>query len=125
MIPIQVFSCKIPHFEVSLPFVSPIELCMYIVAIGWIYVVLMMSIAEKTATAGVMTFLLYGVSPVTIILYLLGTPERRRRRAAAKKLPSVASIEATLASSQDEAEGHLLPAGNTDQGLPASEAERV
>jgi hypothetical protein len=74
---------------------------MYIVAIGWIYVVLMMSIAEQTATAGVLTFLLYGIAPVTIILYLLGTPERRRRRATAKILPETAISESTAAPDQD------------------------
>ncbi|MDP5008123.1 MAG: hypothetical protein NWQ13_03825, partial [Glaciimonas sp.] len=53
---------------------------MYIVAIAWIYVVLMMSITERSATAGVMTFLLYGVFPLTIVLYLMGTPQRKRNR---------------------------------------------
>jgi TRAP-type C4-dicarboxylate transport system permease small subunit len=57
---------------------------MYIVAIGWIYVVLMMSISEASVTAGLMTFLIYGILPLGVILYLLGTPERRRRRAAAE-----------------------------------------
>lgn len=61
---------------------------MYIVAIGWIYVVLMMSIAEDSVIAGIMTFLLYGVVPLTIILYLTGGRERRRKRASAKKTPS-------------------------------------
>lgn len=54
---------------------------MYIVAIGWIYVVLMMSVTETSAIAGVMTFLLYGILPLTVILYLLNTPKRRQRRA--------------------------------------------
>lgn len=58
---------------------------MYIVAIAWIYVVFMMSITETSATAGVMTFVLYGVFPLSIILYLLGTPQRRRRRLLEKK----------------------------------------
>ncbi|HSY30082.1 MAG TPA: hypothetical protein VK832_21395 [Burkholderiaceae bacterium] len=58
---------------------------MYIVAIGWIYVVLMMSITETSVTAGVMTFFLYGILPLGVILYLLGTPERKRRRQAAEK----------------------------------------
>lgn len=53
---------------------------MYIVALAWIYVVLMMSLAETSAVAGVMTFLLYGVVPVTIILYVGGTQRRKRRR---------------------------------------------
>jgi biotin transporter BioY len=51
-----------------------------IVAIGWMYVVLMMSVAESSAIAGVMTFLLYGVLPISVILYLLNTPKRRQRR---------------------------------------------
>lgn len=57
---------------------------MYIVAIGWIYVVLMMSITEQSAIAGVITFLLYGVLPVSIILYLGGSKRRKRHRQAAE-----------------------------------------
>ncbi|WP_194721411.1 hypothetical protein [Noviherbaspirillum malthae] len=59
---------------------------MHIVAIAWIYVVLMMSITEHSVIAGIMTFLLYGVLPLTIILYLMGTPQRKRNRARAEKL---------------------------------------
>ena len=51
-----------------------------IVAIAWIYVVLMMSITEHSVVAGIMTFLLYCVLPLTIILYVMATPQRRRRR---------------------------------------------
>lgn len=53
---------------------------MYIVAIAWIYVVLMMSITEHSVIAGVMTFLLYCVFPLTIVLYLMRTPQRKRER---------------------------------------------
>lgn len=59
---------------------------MYIVAIAWIYVVLMMSITEHSVIAGVSTLLLYGVLPLGIILYLAGSPQRRRERAKAEKL---------------------------------------
>ncbi|MDB5772296.1 MAG: putative transrane protein, partial [Burkholderia sp.] len=59
---------------------------MHIVAIAWMYVVVMMSITEHSFIAGLMTFLLYGVLPVTVILYLMGTPLRKRKRAAAEKL---------------------------------------
>ncbi|HYD95506.1 MAG TPA: hypothetical protein VEC01_09280 [Noviherbaspirillum sp.] len=59
---------------------------MYIVAIAWIYVILMMSITEDTVVAGVMTFLLYGVLPLVIILYVMGTPQRKRNRVEAEKL---------------------------------------
>lgn len=52
-----------------------------IVAIGWLYVTLMMALTEHSFIAGVMTFLLYGVFPLSIVMYLLGTRQRRERRA--------------------------------------------
>lgn len=55
---------------------------MYIVAIGWIYVTLMMAITETNIVAGVATFLFYGVAPVSIVMYIMGTPARKRRRKA-------------------------------------------
>lgn len=59
---------------------------LHIVAIAWIYVVLMMSIAEHSVVAGIMTFLLYGVLPLTIILYLMNTPNRKKRQEAARHI---------------------------------------
>jgi hypothetical protein len=67
---------------------------MYIVALAWIYVVLMMSITESSAVAGIMTFLFYGVLPVTIILYVMGTGQRRRRRKAQENSSPARSDEA-------------------------------
>jgi len=55
---------------------------MHIVAIAWIYVVLMMAITEHSVVAAIMTFLLYGVLPLTIILYIGGSRGRRRRARA-------------------------------------------
>jgi hypothetical protein len=57
---------------------------MYLIAIAWIYVVLMMSVAEAMSSQGsvlgaVITFLRYGVLPLALVLYILGTPGRRRR----------------------------------------------
>jgi hypothetical protein len=52
---------------------------MHIVAIAWIYVVLMMSITEHSVVAGIATFLLYGVFPISIILYLMRAPKRRQK----------------------------------------------
>lgn len=56
---------------------------MYLVAIAWIYVVLLMAVAEALAPTGsvlgaLFTFLLYGVLPLAIVLYILGTPVRKR-----------------------------------------------
>lgn len=67
------------RFQVWLRFAAKLQI-MHIVAIAWIYVVLMMSITEHTVVAGVMTFLFYGVVPVTIILYLMGASARKRKR---------------------------------------------
>ncbi|AMP04679.1 hypothetical protein [Collimonas pratensis] len=66
---------------------------MYIVAIAWIYVVFMMAITEANAVAGVMTFLLYGVFPLTIVLYLMGTPKRKRNRQRAENSARLAAQE--------------------------------
>lgn len=56
---------------------------MWIVAIAWVYVVLMMAVAEAMAPNGtvvgaVFTLLLYGVGPLAIVMYILGTPARKR-----------------------------------------------
>lgn len=74
---------------------------MYLVAIAWGYVVLMMAVAEATGPNGtilgaVITFVMYGVLPLSIVMYVLGTPARRRalRRAeAAAEQASAAPVE--------------------------------
>ena len=65
---------------------------MTVVAIAWIYVVLMMSLVEALSPQGsvlgaVFTFLLYGVLPLGIVLYVMGTPARRRARARTEAPP--------------------------------------
>ncbi len=60
---------------------------MYIVPIAWLYVAVMMSVAEATNTNGtvlgaVFTFLLYGALPVGLVLYFMGSPARRRANKA-------------------------------------------
>ncbi len=56
-----------------------------LIAIGWLYVALMMAVAEATSPIGtvlgaIITFLLYGVGPVALLLYILGTPARKKMR---------------------------------------------
>jgi membrane protein implicated in regulation of membrane protease activity len=73
---------------------------MHLVVIAWLYVALMMAVAEATNSNGtvlgaVFTFLLYGLAPVALVTYLLATPARRRaqreqeerERAAASTAP--------------------------------------
>jgi membrane protein implicated in regulation of membrane protease activity len=62
---------------------------MHIVAIAWMFVVVLMSLAEATSPQGTLlgaffTLLLYGLLPLSIVLYLLGTPMRRRARQRAE-----------------------------------------
>jgi membrane protein implicated in regulation of membrane protease activity len=68
---------------------------MYIVAIAWVYVVVMMAAAEALSPNGSLlgaffTLLLYGVLPLSIVLYLMATPARRRRRAQAERAAEAA-----------------------------------
>ncbi len=53
---------------------------MYIVAIAWIYVALLMALTEPSVVAGVLTFLFCGLLPCALLLWLMGTPQRRRNR---------------------------------------------
>ncbi|MYN07880.1 hypothetical protein [Pseudoduganella aquatica] len=55
---------------------------MLIVAVAWIYVVVLMAFTEPTVVAGIMTFLLYCVLPLGILFYLTGSGRRKRARAA-------------------------------------------
>ena len=64
---------------------------MILVAIGWMYVVLMMAAAEASSPNGTLlgalvTLVLYGVLPLSIVLYVMGPPARRRARRAAEEL---------------------------------------
>lgn len=69
---------------------------MHIVAIAWMFVVLLMTAAEATSSQGSLlgaffTLLLYGLLPLAIVLYILGTPARkaaRRRAEAAATAPA-------------------------------------
>ncbi|HZF79074.1 MAG TPA: hypothetical protein VEZ89_04725 [Rubrivivax sp.] len=58
---------------------------MTLVAIAWVYVVLLMALAEAMSPQGTVlgalaTLLLYGVLPLSIVLYIMATPARRKRR---------------------------------------------
>lgn len=53
---------------------------MYIVAIGWMYVVTLMAATENNIAAGLATFLFYGVLPCSVLVYIMGTKNRRLRR---------------------------------------------
>ena len=53
---------------------------MYIIAIGWLYVTVLMALTETSIVAGALTFFFYGLFPVSLLIWLLGTPARRQRQ---------------------------------------------
>ena len=58
---------------------------MHIVALAWIYVVLMMALVEALSPDGtllgaILTFVFYGVLPLSIVLYIMSRGSRRRRQ---------------------------------------------
>ncbi|SDH40438.1 hypothetical protein SAMN05444748_101256 [Variovorax sp. OV700] len=85
----------------------------HLIVIGWLYVAVMMAVAEATNTTGtvlgaIFTFLLYGLAPVALVVYLMGTPGRRRamrqREAEAQeaaRLAAAAAADAAAAAKKD------------------------
>ena len=94
---------------------------MYLVVIAWLYVVLMMSVAEATGTNGsllgaIVTFFLYGLVPLSLVVYLMLTPQRRkglREREAAEE-----ALRQQPASDLPDAGGHAAGAAEP-HGVPA------
>jgi biotin transporter BioY len=52
---------------------------MYIIAIAWMYVVVLMAATEKSVVAGLLTFIFYGLLPCALLLWLLGVKHRRHQ----------------------------------------------
>jgi hypothetical protein len=81
---------------------------MYLIPIAWLYVVLMMAVVEAASTTGsllgaVITFVLYGLAPVALVVYLMGAPQRRRTIKAREAAEWAA---AEKPSDQPDAGGH-------------------
>lgn len=49
----------------------------HIVAIAWLYVTILIAATEPSLVGGILTFVLYGLGPLALFLYLFG---RRRKR---------------------------------------------
>ncbi len=74
---------------------APYNRPMYIVAIAWLYVTLLVAAMEHTLLAGVMGFCFYGLLPVALLLWLGGFSSRRRRRLLANQGPHPRDAENT------------------------------
>ena len=93
---------------------------MYIVIIAWLYVTLMMAVAEATNSNGtvlgaIFTFLLYGVLPLALVVYLLNTPARRR---ALKEREAAAQEAARQAAAAVAPDGTRETAGGAAAAVP-------
>ncbi|GLS14241.1 hypothetical protein [Hydrogenophaga electricum] len=114
---------------------------MYLVVIGWLYVVLMMAVAEASNTTGsvlgaIVTFFLYGLLPLGLVVYLMNTPHRKRAirareaaeeqaRQAASAMPEAGGPEAHEArSGQPDAGGHAAGAAEPGSVTPVREEPR-
>ena len=63
----------------------------YILAIGWLYVTALMALTASSVVGAMMTFVFYGLLPCALLLWLLGTPQRRRNRQLAMRAEHVAN----------------------------------
>jgi hypothetical protein len=88
---------------------------MYLIVIAWMYVVLMMSVAEATNSTGtvlgaLVTFVLYGVAPVLLVVYLMGAPARskaiKKREAGERARHAASASAAANPSSPPDAGSH-------------------
>ena len=108
---------------------------MYLVVIAWLYVTLMMAVAEAgspqgTVLGAIVTFLLYGLGPLALVVYLMSTPARKQkikaREAAelaawrAEQAQAQAHEQAQAAASSAEPDAGRQAAGAAEPGGIAS-----
>ena len=69
---------------------------MYLIAIGWLYVALLMAVVEAFGPQGsvlgaLVTFVFYGAAPVAVVMYIGGSGLRRRAARAREAREAAAS----------------------------------
>jgi hypothetical protein len=72
---------------------------MLIIAIGWVYVVFMISITEQSVMSGVLTFFMYAMLPLAVILYVMGKMRREPVTGLPEKTPD-ASLQVSTVQSE-------------------------
>ena len=76
---------------------------MYIIAIGWLYVTLLVAVNEASVIAGIVSFLFYGLLPCGLLLWISGSKVRRQRRAYREHLAAVEAAASDSKSAEDPA----------------------
>jgi len=78
---------------------------MYIVAIGWMFVVVCMAATEAATSSiagGIVTLLIYGLLPLALFLWLFGTPQRQRNRDGPRRVVAGESFTPRDADEPDD-----------------------
>jgi hypothetical protein len=83
---------------------------MILVAIAWMYVALMMAVAEATNSNGtllgaIFTFLIYGLGPLSLVVYIMGVPARKKARKAREHAAWEAQREVERAAASGAPDG--------------------
>lgn len=94
---------------------------MLLVLIAWLYVTLLMGLAEATAPngtvlGGLATFVFYGVLPAALVGYILATPARKRALRARQQ-----AEQAAASGAEPDAGGHAPAAPEADDVAPVRE----
>jgi len=98
---------------------------MYLIPIAWLYVAIMMALAEATNPQGTLlgaffTLLLYGLLPLGILMYVLGGPARKRAKKESEAQAQAQAQAQTHAHSPSAAqpnEGAEAAAGTETSGI--------
>lgn len=82
---------------------------MYLIILAWLYVTLLMALVEAFSSQGtvmgaIITFLLYGVLPMSLVAYLMGTP--LRRKALHQEEAAARAQDMSHSVSKPDASGH-------------------
>ena len=97
---------------------------LYVVALAWMYVVLMVALVELlspqgTAVGALFTVLGWGVIPLSVVLYILATPARRASRRADESRASAGpppSVGPRLPSGESSRSEHGVVTSATNPG---------
>lgn len=107
---------------------------MYLVVIAWAYVVLLMGLAEALSPQGtvlgaIITVVLYGLLPLSIVVYIMGTPSRRRALAqaeaealAALRTEAMTTPAGAPQGPETDTSGSSVPVSEPDHGGHATGA---
>ena len=98
---------------------------MYLIPIAWLYVAIMMALAEATNPQGTLlgaffTLMLYGLLPLGILMYVLGGPARKRAKKESEAQAQAQAQAQTHAHSPSAAqpnEGAEAAAGTETSGI--------